>query len=365
MITYDRIAISCYKKGRMIRNKYLTIIAITLLSLQLSAQSSLSALDNAIIKAENRIATSTLPSFRHLESFIVWSENEFKHIKYYNGISDETPHQIQSQTKSIVSLLFGIAVDKGFIKSENEPLSSFFPEYFNIGDSLKSSVTIRNLLTMSAGFQWEEMLPFNDQRNNNIQMNYSGNYLKYALSRPMASRPYSEFKYNSGAPMIVAGIIEKTSEMPLDKFAEKYLFKPLSIYEYRWIKDSLGLCHAGGGLFLKPEDMVKVGVMVLNKGKWEGKSIVSEEWLKKSFESYFNTTFSDYSYGYFWWIKDIKVTDIKTTKVISAQGAGGQYMFILPEYDLIVAFTENNFGTPLVGPFLFEAYILPALKDLQ
>jgi CubicO group peptidase (beta-lactamase class C family) len=343
----------------------ITIAFLILSSACLTAQTSISALDNAIMKAEDRIATSSLPSFRNLESFIVWSENEFKHIKYYNGISGGTPHQIQSQTKSIVSLLFGIAVDKGFVKSEYEPVSSFFPEYFNIGDSLRSSVLIRDLLTMSAGFEWEEMLPFNDQRNNNMQMNYSGSYLKYALSRPMAAKPSAEFKYNSGAPMIVAGIIEKTSKMPLDKFAEQYLFNPLSINEYRWLKDSLGLCHAGGGLFLKPEDIVKIGIMVLNKGRWEGKRIVSEDWLDRSFQSYFRTSFSDHDYGYFWWIKDMKISDSATTRVISAQGAGGQYMYIIPEYDLIVSFTENNFGTPLVGPFLFEAYFLSALKDLQ
>ncbi|HBE42982.1 MAG TPA: hypothetical protein DDW27_17620, partial [Bacteroidales bacterium] len=317
----------------------------------------MSVLDNSIIKAENRIETSSVPSFRNLESFIVWHAGSYKHINYYNGISGETLHQVQSQTKSIVSLLMGIAIDKGFVKDEYEPVSLFFSEFFRVSDSLKSLITIRDLLTMSAGIEWEEMLPFNDQRNNNIQMNYSGNYLQYALMRPMAVRPFTGFKYNSGAPMIVAGIIEKTSKMPLEKFAEKYLFSPLNIKEYRWIKDSTGLCHAGGGLFLKPEDLLKIGVLVLNNGKWEGENIVPEEWLGRSFEPYFKTSFSDHSYGYFWWIKDMKISDNKTTRVISAQGAGGQYMFIIPEYNLIVAFTENNFGTPLVGPFLFEAYI--------
>lgn len=343
----------------------ITIILITLLSLQLSAQSSLSPLDNAIIKTENRIETSSIPSFRNLESFMVWHAGEYKHINYYNGLSGEALHQVQSQTKSVVSLLMGIAIDKGFIKDEYESVSTFFPEYFTKEDSLKSLITIRDLLTMSAGFDWEEMLPFNDQRNNNIQMNYSVSYLNYVLARPMVQRPFTQFKYNSGSPMIVAGIIEKAARMTVDRFAEKYLFKPLKISEYRWLKDSTGLCHAGGGLFLKPEDMVKIGVLVLNGGKWEGKSIISEEWIKKSFQSIFQTTFSDFSYGYFWWIKDINVTDIKTTKVVSAQGAGGQYMYILPEYDLIVAFTENNFGTPLVGPFLFEAYFVPALQYLK
>ena len=347
------------------RRPVITLALIIFSSAWLAAQTSISALDNAITRAENRIETSSMPSFRNLESFLVWSEGDFRHVKYFNGVSSQTIHQIQSQTKSIISLLLGIAVDKGFVKSEYEPVSAFFPEYFNDKDTLKSLVIIRDLLTMSAGFEWEEMLPFNDQRNNNIRMNYSGSYLKYALSRPMASQPSAEFKYNSGAPMIVAGIIEKTANMPLDRFAEKYLFNPLNINEYRWIKDSTGLCHAGGGLFLKPEDMVKIGALVLNKGKWEEENIVPEEWLRRSFEPYFETTFSDHSFGYFWWIKEMRISDNKTTRVISAQGAGGQYMFIIPEYNLIVAFTENNFGTPLVGPFLFEAYILPALKDLQ
>jgi CubicO group peptidase (beta-lactamase class C family) len=343
-----------------------TVITLFILScFCLTGQSSISALDNAIIKAENRIETSSIPSFRNLESFIVWHGGSFKHINYYNGISGETLHQVQSQTKSVVSLLMGIAIDKGFVKSEYELVSSFFPEYFRQKDTLKSLITIRDLLTMSAGFDWEEMLPFNDPRNNNISMNYSDSYLKYVLSRPMAARPFTEFKYNSGSPMIVAGIIEKASKIPLDKFAEKYLFNPLKIPEYRWLKDSTGLCHAGGGLFLKPEDMVKIGVLVLNNGRWEGKSIVPEEWIKKSSQPYFSTTFSDFSYGYFWWLKEINVSSVKTTKVISAQGAGGQYMYILPEFDLIVAFTENNFGTPLVGPFLFEAYIVPVLQYLK
>jgi CubicO group peptidase (beta-lactamase class C family) len=339
-----------------------TIALILLSSPYLAAQATKPALDNAIVKAEDRIESSNMPSFRNLESFLVWSEDNFKHKQYYNNVSGETLHQIQSQTKSIVSLLMGIAIDKGFVNSETDPVSTFFPEYFRHGDSLKSLVTINDLLTMSSGFEWEEMIPFNDQRNDNIKMNYSGSYLQYALSRPMAAKPSTEFKYNSGSPMIVAGIIEKTAKMPLDKFAEKYLFDPLNITQYRWIKDSTGFCHAGGGLFLKPEDMVKIGILLLNKGKWDGETIVSEDWLSKSCKPYFLTTFSEHSYGYFWWINEMKVSDSTTTKVISAQGAGGQYMYILPEYNLIVAFTENNFGTPLVGPFLFSAYILPALQ---
>lgn len=137
-------------------------------------------------------------------------------------------------------------------------------------------------------------------------MNNSGNYLQYALSKPLVKKPYSEFKYNSGCPIIVAGIIEKSAKMSLEQFAEKYLFKPLGIKKYYWIKDSTGFCHAGGGLFLKPRDMLKIGVMVMNKGKWENQQVISKNWINKATQPYLSTMFDICSYGYFWWVRDTK-----------------------------------------------------------
>lgn len=115
----------------------------------------ISKLDSAIIIADNLIETNPRIFFKNVESFIAYSQGEIKFEKYYNGIDKDSLHQIQSQTKSIVSLLMGIAIDKGFVTSENEPVSHYFPEYFNTGESLKSSLTIRDILTMSAGFEWE------------------------------------------------------------------------------------------------------------------------------------------------------------------------------------------------------------------
>jgi CubicO group peptidase (beta-lactamase class C family) len=330
-----------------------------------SQQTGLTRLDSALIEADNIIPTHKLESYRRIESFIVSGNGIVNFEKYYNGADRDSLHHIQSQTKSIVSLLMGIAIDKGFIKGEEEPVSHYFPEYFPIGNKLKSSVRIKDLLTMSAGFEWEEMLPQNDPKNDNTNMFRSGRWLQYALSRPMAQAPFTVFKYNSGNPMIVAGIIEKATGMALDDFAEKYLFYPLGIVKYRWQKDSTGLCHAGGGLYLRPLDMVKIGKLVLNKGKWEDKQIISENWLKKISQPYFSTEFSGYSYGYFWWVKDVKINEKNITKVISAQGAGGQYMYLIPEYELVVSFTERNYGTPIVGPWIFENVILTALDNVS
>lgn len=319
-------------------------------------------LDSAISAADLIIMTDNRTFFKNVESIIVYSQGENKFEKYYNGFNKNSLHQIQSQTKSIVSLLMGIAIDKGYIKSEHEPVSKYFPEDFKTGDNLKSNVTVRDLLTMSAGFQWEEMIPMNDPGNDNMNMLNSGNWLKYALSRPMAIKPFTLFKYNSGCPMIVAGIIEKSSKMTIEEFAKKYLFEPLGIKNYRWLKDSTGFCHAGGGLFLKPIDMLKIGVLVMNNGSFKNQQLISDDWIKKATGSYLPTKFDISTYGYFWWIREMRISEGKTTKVISAEGAGGQKLYLFPEYQLIIGFTERNYNTPQVSPIFIKESILPLLK---
>lgn len=340
---------------------YLSLIILSIYANAFSQYVEAAKLDSAITFADKLIETNSRELFKNVESFIVWSKGDILFEKYYNGYKD-TLHHIQSQTKSIVSLLMGIAINKGFIKSENVPVSSYYPKYFNADDTLKYSITIRDLLTMSAGFEWEEMIPVNDPRNDNMNMNNSGNYFHYAISRPIAIKPGSEFKYNSGCPVIIAGIIEKATHQPLDKFAETYLFKPLNIKEYYWLKDNTGFCHAGGGLYLKPMDMVKIGILVQNKGKWRDNQIISEQWITKMTQPYFVTSFDTSSYGFLWWIREFTNNNGKITKLVSAEGAGGQKLYIFTDYKLIIAFTEHNYTTPQVGPIFIKESILPILK---
>jgi CubicO group peptidase (beta-lactamase class C family) len=336
----------------------------TLLFVQItfSQKIDMAKLDSAILVSDRIISTDNRAFFKNVESLIVYSNGGVRFEKYYNGYKKDSLHQIQSQTKSIVALLMGIAVDKGYVSSENEPVSKYYPEYFNNSDLLKSTVTIRDLLTMSAGFRWEEMIAMNDPANDNMNMFRSGNWLNYALTRPMAIKPFTGFEYNSGCPMIAAGIIEKATKMKLEEFAKKYLFEPLQIKEFSWLKDSKGFCHAGGGLYLNPMDMMKIGILVMKNGKWEKQQIVSENWIRKATSSYLPTSFDISTYGYFWWIREMKTGGDKTTRVISAEGAGGQKLYILPEYQLIIAFTERNFTTPQVGPVFISESILPILN---
>lgn len=347
----------------MKNNRIFALMVLILISINLNSQYiKVADLDSVILTADRLIETNPRVFFKNVESFIVWYDGKIRFEKYYNGAEKDSLHQIQSQTKSIVSLLLGIAIDKGFVAGEDEFVNRYFPEYFSSGGSLKSNLKIKDLLTMSAGFDWEEMLPLDDPENDNIKMFNSGNYLHYALSKQVIKPPLTEFEYNSGCPMIIAGIIERSSKMSLSEFAEKYLFKPLNINDYYWIKDSKGFCHAGGGLYLKPGDIVKIGIMVLNKGRWENKQIISEAWILKSTQSYLATGFDISGYGYFWWIRNMPLGKGLTTKVISAEGAGGQKLYIFNDYKLIIAFTERNFTTLQVSPLFIQESVLSILR---
>ncbi len=299
--------------------------------------------------------------FKNVRSFLVSQDGKTVLEEYFNGQDGNALHTLQSQTKSIVALLFGIAVDRGYVKDESVRVSEFFPEWEAGGDARKAALSVKDLLTMSAGMEWEEMLAADDPKNDNMNMFRSARYLDYVLARPMAQPPFSEFKYNSGCPMIVAGIIQKAAKMSLDAFAETHLFRPLGIQDYLWLKDSTGFPHAGGGLSLRPADMLKIGELVLDDGQWDGKAVVSKGWIGKATRPYFQTTFENSGYGYFWWTQELNVAKGRKTKVISARGAGGQYLYVVPEYRLVVSFTEENYSTPIVGPFILREAVLPAL----
>ena len=321
-----------------------------------------SRLADAVLRTDRLIKTDPRPFFKNVESLIIVEDGLVKFEAYYHGTDRNAPHILQSQTKSVVALLLGIAIDKGYVKDEHERVSTYFPEWFNDGDALKAAVTIRDLLTMSAGFRWEEWNRYEDPDNDNRKMYESGRWLEYALSRPMARKPNTGFKYNSGCPMIVAALIEKATGMTLDAFAAKVLFEPLGIEGYRWEKDSTGLCHAGGALFLRPYDMVKIGLTVMNGGTWNCRRIVSEAWIRRVLSPYFATSLDSSRYGYFWWIREVDLPAGGTARVVSAEGAGGQKLYILPEHRLLVAFTERNYTTPQVGPIFLKESVLPALR---
>lgn len=312
------------------------------------------AADSAILAGE----------FGEIHSLLVMENGELVFEKYYNSWQADSLHQLQSATKSIVSILVGIAINEGFIKNESEKVQTFFPE-LNVWDSLKSQMRIVDLLTQRHGLKWKEH-PWNDP-DNNWRKIYTGNgdWFKQILETPMECRAGIKFNYSNAAPVLLSGIVQKASNMPIDAFAKKYLFDPLNIEDYRFWNGNGGPQNNGMALlFLKPRDMLKIGQLIYNKGLWNGKRILSEEYILNATSAMNqdvepNGVYASYSYGYLWWRDPVyRLSPTKEKQqVFLARGAGGQIIQVNPALNQIIVITAWNMQQPNKPQSIIDAYI--------
>jgi CubicO group peptidase (beta-lactamase class C family) len=284
---------------------------------------------------------------------------------FVNRIFRERVQMLASVTKSVNSTLIGIAHEKGFIKDFSSPAFELFPEYTEIIKDRKKQIQLKHLLTMSAGFFWNEnLIPSSSNRNDAQAMHRSTDLIRYCLEKPMVHQPGERFVYHSGLSVILGEILKRSTKIPLDKFAETYLFNPLGISAYKWSKTQGGLIETGGGLALCPRDMAKFGQLYLNGGKWDNKQIVSEKWVKESTHPHIKTTYA--AYGYQWWIRNFKIND-RQIDSFYAIGNAGQFIFVFPELDTVVVSTAQNYDKNWSRRFLsmLRNSILPALVSFS
>lgn len=290
----------------------------------------LSPLQNEV---NNIVSRAGNGAFGDIHSLLILKGDELLAEEYFGGYNADSIHFQYSVTKSISSLLIGIAMDQGYLSSVDQKLYDLFPEYGNQiahWNDQKAGITLKNVLTMSAGYQWDEWTyTYTDIRNDANKLIRSEDLMKFVLDLPLAHEPGSRFTYNSGCSMLLSGIIQNTTGMSLETFAEKNLFSKLGIEEWHWEQGKDGVFNSGWGLHLKPWDMLKIGRMVRDGGLWEGDRIVSESWLKASQTNHIA------SYGYQWWL---------SSGFFSARGWGGQVIAIVPEDDLVVVTTAGNFS---------------------
>jgi CubicO group peptidase (beta-lactamase class C family) len=274
-------------------------------------------------------------------------------------------HYWASVSKSVTSVLFGIAIDKGFIdKNVNEKISAYLPGYSSILTGEKADITVKNLLTMSSGLDWDETsFPYGNSKNDVTGLFTSNDPIRFVLSKNLHGTPGTIFHYNSGVTHVLAEIIRQKSQMNLLKFAEEYLFQPLGITKYEWQKIRGDYYFASGGLNLRPRDMAKIGSLFLNAGKWKGVQVVSEEWVHESTQNYIvpDVNFAT-GYGYQWWFNSVTSAGNKIDFIMAA-GLGEQLMFIIPSSDLIIVFNCGYFGIPVtLSPYqLIDDYIARAI----
>jgi CubicO group peptidase (beta-lactamase class C family) len=292
--------------------------------------------------------------------------------QYANGSTANQVHEMQSVTKSVTSLLMGIAVDKGVIPGVDSKALGFFPEYpdFLNVDQRKRDVTVRSLLTMTSGINFfEEPYPGSPLQ----QLNDSrGDWLRLIFDQPMNAAPGERWQYNSGGVIGLGGIIYNSAHMPADEFARRNLFEPIGIQTSFWFRGQPNdLPHLGGGLGLRAVDLARIGYLVLRKGKWGDNQVVSESWLRESTGHHVRSprTFGSHptDYGYLWWLLPIdnRSSTGWDTDIITASGAKGQWLFVIPRYDLVVAATSNAPGfSGYIQPVdLLYSEILPAIRD--
>lgn len=303
-------------------------------------------------KMESDIINDTLSG---TESVVIAKNGKIIYENYFNGFDVNTPHDMRSASKSVSSAIIGIAIDDGIIAGVNNRLYEFIPEKYQYTlDSSKAKITLKDLLTMSSGIGVSE-----------DTYQQSDDWLKTVLEPSLNQEPGSFTDYKSADPYLTGVYLSECLETPLERYIQNYLLSPLGIRNYVINADDTNQRpYFGGGLHLTPRDMLKFGQLYLNKGIWNGKRILSEEWVDESTQKH--TTLEDVSdkngYGFFWWHNSYKL-DREEVKSIEARGAGGQYIFILPTLDAVVVITSGNYrnGKTRQPERILKDYILQSI----
>jgi CubicO group peptidase (beta-lactamase class C family) len=301
----------------------------------------------ALCRMADRLSATSLGS---VHSVLVARGGKLAFERYFTGSDEiqghpvsnvefdaETLHDVKSVSKSVASLVCGIAIDRGLIDSVDAPIFSFFPELADLRTPEKDKIKLIHVLTMSMGLRWVEATPqTGDYDNDEARMHMARDQNRYVLGLPVTAPAGEEFFYNTGALQLLSAILRKVTGHPFDKFARKELFEPLGITNVFWnrIRDDT---DAGGGLRLRPRDMAKIGQLVLTGGRWNGRQLVSEAWIDASVQPRLKTKDTG-AYGYLWWLGNARLKE-HDLPWIGALGRGGQSIRIVPELDLVVVVT--------------------------
>ncbi len=285
-----------------------------------------------------------LKSRKHkIHSVLLVKNNQLILEEYFNEHSVSMQHDLRSTTKSIRSILIGIAIDKGFIESINDPVLKYLKQPIpkkNL-DSRKQKITIKHLLTMSSGLDCNDWDSKSKGQEDKVYK--KKDWLQYTLDLPMINEPGEVSNYCSMGVVLLAEIISQASGMSIDKFAEKYLFKSLGIQNVNWGHTTdKEVIPSGKRLYMTSRDLAKIGQLVLNKGKWNGKQVVSGKWIEESTTP--KTKITGIDYGFLWW----NIPFIINEKIIiskTATGNGGQYIMIFPEMDMVAIFTGGAYNS--------------------
>jgi CubicO group peptidase (beta-lactamase class C family) len=274
--------------------------------------------------------------------------------EYFPPFEPNSKHVIHSCTKSIVSALVGIAIEQGYIEGVDQPVLDLFDERAVANPNAdKKAMTLEDLLTMSSGLECRDSYLY--RWRGLREMSESDDWVQFMLDLPMAEPPGTRFEYCNGGSFLLSAIIQETTGMSALAFAQENLLEPLDITDVDWRANPDGITIGWGDMHIKPHDMAKIGYLYLNGGQWEGEQVVPAAWVEASTQAHVTAgTLSD-GYGYQWWVDD--------GGYYMALGYEGQFIYVVPEKDMVVVFTSQLSDSDFFVPeTLLNEYIIPAAE---
>jgi CubicO group peptidase (beta-lactamase class C family) len=290
-----------------------------------------------------------------VDSVVVIRNGYIVYEDYPTGHTETMRHTLYSVTKSITSAVMGIALGQGHFNGTQDRLIDFFPNRTIAHlDYWKEAITVENLLTMRAGFEWDEWsVSYEDGDNPAVQLVTSLDAIQMVLDCPMAAQPGTVWVYNSGVSHLLSAIVNVTTGRVTSDFAQEFLFDPLGISSVSWDADFSGVSFGGFGLNLRPRDMAKLGYLLLNDGVWDGQQVIPSSWIEASI-TLNHSGGANIGYGYQWWLNP-------DWEAFSARGYQGQRIHVLPNENLVVVFTASRGHVNYDA--IIEDYILPAVHE--
>lgn len=314
----------------------------------------------------------------NIHAVVVVRHGKLAYERYYGGTDErwgmplgkvayaaDVKHDVRSISKSVTSLLVGIALAEGRFPALDSPVFDSFPELAFLGTPEKVRMTFRHLLTMSSGLKWDESLPYSNAANSERRLIDSADPVRYVLEQPLVAPPGTTYNYNGGNTTLLAAVLTKTTGRKLDEYAREKLFGPLGITDFEWMAlPTTGQPAAASGLRLRPRDGAKLGQLLLTDGAWNGKQVLPKGWAAESVKPRLNGD-GLYYYGYQWWLGRTMLRG-RDLSWAAGVGFGGQRLYVQPDLDLVVMINSGHYGGPLQNaiPFgIFTRLVLPATRD--
>lgn len=290
-------------------------------------------------------------------SFLVVRNGRLVFERYYHGKTNDSATHVMSISKSVLSILVGQALDEKYIDTLEHKVMDYYPEYAAaFQDPGKKEITLKHLLTMTAGFRWNEL-------HSAPAWVASRDWFRFILDLPLSGKPGELFNYNTGLSHLLAGVLAKSTGANALAFGKRRLFEPLGVRNFRWEKDRRGYFIGGFHMYFTPADLAKFGYLYLRKGVWEERQLVSPGWVEASTRLQVPNTsaLNIGDYGYHWWVRKVH-----GHPAFMAAGFGGQYIFVVPELDLVTVTTADSASDSLdlhkQAFDLLNLYVIPAIR---